>query len=123
MLQELVLPEIKFNSLGCFLENGFVLEFGLVESSKHLVAEISTCQTTQAVVLPVCASDSNHSILRIFNQLINCCLHVFLGPSGTDQAIPVAANDVSVADPPAQNTNAADKGDKQSIQKHRLFFF
>lgn len=48
---------------------------------------------------------------------------MFLGPSGTDQAIPVAANDVSVADPPAQDTNAADKADKQSIQKHRLFFF
>lgn len=48
---------------------------------------------------------------------------MFLGPSGTDQAMPVAANDVSVADPPAQNTNAADKGDKQSKQKQTFFFF
>lgn len=52
---------------------------------------------------------------------IYCCLHVFLGPSGTDQATPVAASDVSLADPPALKTNAADKADKQSMQKHPFF--
>lgn len=51
------------------------------------------------------------------------CLHVFLGTSGTDQATPVAASDVSIADPPALKTNAADKADKQSMQKHPPFFF
>lgn len=54
---------------------------------------------------------------------IYCCLHVFLGPSGTDQATPVAASDVSLADPPSLKTNAADKADKQSMQEHLFFFF
>lgn len=44
-----------------------MLEFGLVESTEHLEAEMSACQTAQAVVLPVCTSDSN---LRMFSQFI-----------------------------------------------------
>lgn len=49
---------------------------------------------------------------------------MFLGPSGTDEVTPVVVNDVSLSEPPAQETNAvADKADKQSMQKHGLFFF
>lgn len=46
---------------------------------------------------------------------------MFLGPSGTDEATPVVVNDVSLADPPAKKTNAANKAVKQSMQKQ--FFF
>lgn len=50
---------------------------------------------------------------------------MFLGPSGTDQATPVVADDVSLADPPEKKTNAADKADKQGMQKplKKIFFF
>lgn len=102
----------------------FVLELGLVESSEQLVAKISTSQCAQAVVLPVWTSDRkkgiSSGIFKHWFQPIYCCFYMFLGPLGTDQAVPDVATDVLLADSPAQKINDADKADKQSMQKYRF---